>query len=148
MCVYAIACLCNQICMFKNSPPRSRHSGGQSWQSTPLRLPLPPASWNRVRCSSFNHSSWPLHPAITSSVDIRKQETYPSKDAKRWQKNDHFTTSQEKTNKCMITPRLFVGGGRGCRSVCSYGHRSWPRGFVAVKEWKESGPDLKASWIK
>lgn len=146
MCVYAMACLCNQICMFKNSPSGNRHSGGQSWQSTPLRLPLPPASWNRVRCSSFNHSSWPLHPAITSSVDIRKQETYPSKDAKRWQKMI-ISPQVRRKQTSMITPKLFLLGGRGCRSVCSYGHRSW-RGFVAVKEWKESDPDLMASWIK
>ena len=62
--------------------------------------------------------------------------------------HDHFTTSQEKTNKYDHAKTFFSSGGRGCRSVCSYGHRSWPRGFVAVKEWKESGPDLKASWIK
>lgn len=147
-----IKCVCmllrvyviKSVYMFENSPSRSRHSGGQSWQSTPLRLPLPPASWNRVRCSSFNHSSWPLHPAITSSVDIQKQETYPSKDAKRW--SFHHKSGENK--QVWSRQNFFFWGGRGCRSVCSYGHRSWPRGFVAVKEWKESGPDLKASWIK
>ncbi len=65
-------------CFINHQVEKWRHVCQLSTDSTlPTLLPiasrpLPPASWNRIRCSSFNHSSWPLHPAITSSSPIQQ----------------------------------------------------------------------------
>lgn len=127
ICVFNVNVI--MVCFFHARDPS--RSGGTTWSAGPnphcSTPPLPPASWNRVRCSSFNHSSWPLHPAITSSVEYSKTRKL-QKDQQKPQVRRKQKTSYDHLRKRSKTENFSVGENAVFTVSNSTGHRSW--GFV------------------